>query len=71
MTQTNSSVTSVARRGVPDYNWEMGTLTFPRNYKSVVNGVDEAQSEFSPFAGSGFNLKDGKLSLPKDPEQSP
>ena len=62
MAQTNSSVTSVARRGAADYNWEVGSLTFMRNFKNPSNGLDSSSnSEFLPFGGFGVSLKDGKV----------
>ncbi len=61
MTQTNSSITASARRCAPDYDWEIGTLTFVRNIKSPTSeGAGTSNGIFSPFGGSGISLKEAK-----------
>lgn len=44
-------------RGVPDYDWQIGTLTFMRNVKPVVKDAGEEKESFSPFSGKGVTLR--------------
>ncbi|XP_041972065.1 ubiquitin fusion degradation protein 1 homolog [Aricia agestis] len=47
-------------RGVPDYDYVVGTLRFIRNYKTA-NAKDETPSEpFQAFKGEGFTLRTAK-----------
>ncbi|KAF0771501.1 ubiquitin recognition factor in ER-associated degradation protein 1-like isoform X2 [Aphis craccivora] len=46
------------QRGIPDYNYTLGTIQFLRNIRPVINDKEnENQDEFKPFAGSGSVLK--------------
>lgn len=46
------------RRGMPDFDWQVGTLTFFRNAKFNNNtGADKNSKVFKPFAGSGTALR--------------
>lgn len=50
-------VKSVYIRGIPDYDYEIGTLKFiRRNYKQLSKDNDE-NNEFKAFSGTGFTLK--------------
>ena len=46
-------------KGVPNYDWKPGRLTFRRNLrKSTASESDGGQaSSFSAFSGAGFSLK--------------
>lgn len=44
-------------RGIPDYDYKIGTLTFLRNIKPTNNKEIKEQDEFKAFAGEGFSLR--------------
>lgn len=45
-------------RGIPDYDYEIGSLKFIRWMgKTPSNKDDEENSEFKAFSGAGFTLK--------------
>ncbi|XP_057327089.1 ubiquitin recognition factor in ER-associated degradation protein 1 [Microplitis mediator] len=45
-------------RGIPDYDYKIGTLNFLRNIKSINNSKDEKNvDEFKAFTGEGFSLR--------------
>lgn len=47
-------------RGIPDYNYQIGTLRFIRNYRSA-NAKEETPTEpFEAFKGEGFTLRSAK-----------
>ncbi|XP_026333774.1 ubiquitin fusion degradation protein 1 homolog isoform X2 [Hyposmocoma kahamanoa] len=47
-------------RGIPDYNYQIGTLRFIRNYRSA-NAKEEIPTEpFEAFKGEGFTLRSAK-----------
>jgi len=50
----------VYQRGIPDYNYSIGTIQFLRNIRPVNNNENENQEGFKPFAGSGSVLKTKK-----------
>jgi len=46
------------QRGIPDYNWNVGTLTFIRNNRSLPEKENKKpENDFSPFSGSGQSLR--------------
>ncbi|KAL5017063.1 hypothetical protein ScPMuIL_006652 [Solemya velum] len=56
----NSSAALIpVRRGIPNYNFKKGTLTFIRSQRPVVNGTTEDKSEktFEAFSGEGQSLR--------------
>ncbi|KAH0563994.1 ubiquitin recognition factor in ER-associated degradation protein 1 [Cotesia glomerata] len=45
-------------RGIPDYDYKIGTLNFLRNIKSINTNKDEKNTdEFKAFTGEGFSLR--------------
>lgn len=49
------------QRGIPDYNYSVGTLQFIRNNKPVPEKENKVPvSEFKPFFGSGQSLRKSK-----------
>ncbi|XP_008547105.1 ubiquitin recognition factor in ER-associated degradation protein 1 [Microplitis demolitor] len=45
-------------RGIPDYDYKIGTLNFLRNIKSINNSKDEKNvDDFKAFTGEGFSLR--------------
>ncbi|XP_025196286.1 ubiquitin recognition factor in ER-associated degradation protein 1-like isoform X2 [Melanaphis sacchari] len=53
-----NQVKAAYQRGIPDYNYTLGTIQFLRNIRPVINDKEnENQDEFKPFAGSGSVLK--------------
>ncbi|XP_076161657.1 ubiquitin fusion-degradation 1-like isoform X2 [Ptiloglossa arizonensis] len=44
-------------RGIPDYDYKIGTLTFLRSIKPVNNKEVKDQDEFKAFTGEGFSLR--------------
>ncbi|XP_078037911.1 ubiquitin fusion-degradation 1-like [Augochlora pura] len=44
-------------RGIPDYEYKIGTLVFLRNMKPVNNKEVKDQDEFKAFMGEGFSLR--------------
>lgn len=44
-------------RGIPDYDYKIGTLRFLRNMKPVNNKEVKDQDEFKAFTGEGFSLR--------------
>ncbi|CAG5124694.1 unnamed protein product [Candidula unifasciata] len=51
--------TEPARRGIPNYNFKRGTITFIRNVRPVTNGntEEEEAKHFEAFSGQGQTLK--------------
>ncbi|XP_033228616.1 ubiquitin recognition factor in ER-associated degradation protein 1 isoform X2 [Belonocnema kinseyi] len=47
-------------RGIPDYDYKIGTLRFLRNVKPVNNKEPREANEFKPFAGEGNLLRRSK-----------
>ncbi|XP_043469772.1 ubiquitin recognition factor in ER-associated degradation protein 1 [Leptopilina heterotoma] len=56
--QTNVKSTYV--RGIPDYDYQIGTLKFLRNSKPINNKETKDPNEFKAFAGEGNLLKRSK-----------
>ncbi|XP_022161685.1 ubiquitin recognition factor in ER-associated degradation protein 1-like [Myzus persicae] len=57
----SNQVRAVYQRGIPDYDYNIGTIQFIRNIRSVnKDKEDENQEGFKPFAGSGSVLKKKK-----------
>lgn len=59
---SSSSDTTPAKptyvRGIPDYDYEIGTLKFIRwSGKAVIGKEDDENNEFRAFSGTGFSLK--------------
>lgn len=52
----NNSAKLPATRGIPDYDWKVGTIMFMRNVKQPVKEVVKEEETFQPFAGRGFML---------------
>ncbi|KAL1502588.1 hypothetical protein ABEB36_007711 [Hypothenemus hampei] len=44
-------------RGIPDYDYEIGTLKFIRTTIKPKNNGTEENDEFKPFSGTGFSLR--------------
>ncbi|XP_076232863.1 ubiquitin fusion-degradation 1-like isoform X2 [Calliopsis andreniformis] len=44
-------------RGIPDYDYKIGTITFLRNVKPVSNKETKDQDQFKAFTGEGFSLR--------------
>lgn len=44
-------------RGIPDYDYKIGTLRFLRNMRPVNNKELKDQDEFKAFTGEGFSLR--------------
>lgn len=44
-------------RGIPDYDYQIGSLTFLRNTKPTNNKEIKDQDEFKAFTGEGFSLR--------------
>ncbi|XP_043683718.1 ubiquitin recognition factor in ER-associated degradation protein 1 isoform X2 [Vespula pensylvanica] len=56
--QLDSVMNKVAYvRGIPDYDYKIGTLRFLRNMKPVNNKEVKDQDEFKAFTGEGFSLR--------------
>ncbi|XP_014214344.1 ubiquitin fusion degradation protein 1 homolog isoform X2 [Copidosoma floridanum] len=47
-------------RGIPDYDYNIGSLKFLRNVKPVNNKEVKDQDEFKAFTGEGFSLRKSK-----------
>ncbi|CAG9770798.1 unnamed protein product [Ceutorhynchus assimilis] len=45
-------------RGIPDYDYEIGSLRFIRAIAKPKNNDNNESDEFKPFTGEGFSLKD-------------
>ncbi|KAJ8975763.1 hypothetical protein NQ317_004813 [Molorchus minor] len=57
---TSSDVPSskpVYVKGIPDYDYEIGTLRFIRRPMKQKNNENEEDSEFRAFSGTGFSLR--------------
>ncbi|VVC26650.1 Hypothetical protein CINCED_3A023622 [Cinara cedri] len=53
-----NQVKAAYQRGIPDYDYTLGSIQFLRNIRPVINdNEDEVQDGFKPFAGSGSVLK--------------
>ncbi|XKL64230.1 hypothetical protein PGB90_004316 [Kerria lacca] len=50
----------VYKRGIPDYNYEVGTLQFFRHSKPVIQNDSAEIEDFTPFSGKGTKLRDSK-----------
>ncbi|KOC60542.1 Ubiquitin fusion degradation protein 1 like protein [Habropoda laboriosa] len=48
-------------RGIPDYDYKLGTLTFLRIAKPANNKEVKDQDEFKAFTGEGFSLREPKV----------
>ncbi|XP_015189278.1 PREDICTED: ubiquitin fusion degradation protein 1 homolog isoform X1 [Polistes dominula] len=44
-------------RGIPDYDYKIGTLRFLRNMKPINSKEVKEQDEFKAFTGEGFSLR--------------
>ncbi|XP_060516558.1 ubiquitin fusion degradation protein 1 homolog [Cylas formicarius] len=44
-------------RGIPDYDYEIGTLKFIRRTVKQKSNQNEESDEFKPFSGAGFSLR--------------
>ncbi|XP_050532131.1 ubiquitin fusion degradation protein 1 homolog [Daktulosphaira vitifoliae] len=55
--QTNQVNRVAYQRGIPDYDFTIGTIQFLRNIRSVTNEKENDESRFKPFGGSGSVLK--------------
>ncbi|XP_015599392.1 ubiquitin fusion degradation protein 1 homolog [Cephus cinctus] len=53
----SSSSKPVYVRGIPDYDYKIGTLKFLRNVKPVNNKEIKDPDEFKAFTGEGFSLR--------------
>nr|BAN21074.1 ubiquitin fusion degradaton protein [Riptortus pedestris] len=51
-----SNVKMPIARGIPDYEWKIGTLNFMRNVKQPVKEVVKEEDPFQPFSGEGHIL---------------
>lgn len=50
------------RRGIPDYDYEIGTLRFIRTVKpGDFNNGESIEDNFEAFSGKGFTLRKGKI----------
>lgn len=47
-------------RGIPDYDYEIGTLRFIRNSRPVNSREDTPEEPFQAFKGEGFTLRTAK-----------
>lgn len=47
-------------RGIPDYDYKIGTLVFLRSTKPVNNKETKDPDEFKAFTGEGFSLRNQK-----------
>ncbi|XP_041348877.1 ubiquitin recognition factor in ER-associated degradation protein 1-like [Gigantopelta aegis] len=59
-TDAQSSVAdgSVQKRGIPNYNYKKGTITFIRTSRPVANGnVEDKDEKFEAFCGKGESLR--------------
>uniref|UniRef100_A0A0B6ZF81 Ubiquitin fusion degradation protein 1 homolog n=1 Tax=Arion vulgaris TaxID=1028688 RepID=A0A0B6ZF81_9EUPU len=58
-TQNSSAHTEPMRRGIPNYNFKRGTVTFIRNVRPAANGntAEEEEKHFEAFCGQGQTLK--------------
>jgi len=53
-----SQVKVAYQRGIPDYDYTLGTIQFLRNIRPVANDEEKKkEDEFKPFKGSGSVLK--------------
>ncbi|OQV17581.1 Ubiquitin fusion degradation protein 1-like protein [Hypsibius exemplaris] len=50
-------VASLGHKGVPNYDWKPGRLTFRRNIRKPTVSESDAGPSFSAFSGQGFSLK--------------
>jgi len=58
-TASNSNVQYRSRRGIPDYDYEIGTLHFIRSSPSNNNEKSSSKS-FTPFIGTGTTCRERK-----------
>ncbi|XP_034945319.1 ubiquitin recognition factor in ER-associated degradation protein 1 [Chelonus insularis] len=56
-TSENQPVKPVYVRGIPDYDYKIGTLRFMRNLKPINNKEEKNTDEFKAFTGEGFSLR--------------
>ncbi|KAJ9591503.1 hypothetical protein L9F63_001989 [Diploptera punctata] len=49
------------QRGIPDYNYKIGTLRFIRNSRPPAKENKEPVEEFKAFTGEGFSLRQAKV----------
>lgn len=55
---SSPSVSAPSRRGIPNYKFKRGTISFIRHVKPASNGVsDDSQEMFEAFSGQGQCLK--------------
>jgi len=54
-----ASTSGQARRGIPNYNFKRGTISFIRTVKPQANGTTE-EADFEAFSGQGQQLKNKK-----------
>lgn len=47
-------------RGIPDYDYQIGTLKFIRHTKPQKDNSKESNEEFKPFQGKAFSLRKGQ-----------
>lgn len=57
--QDNSNNKGPYQRGIPDYNYKIGTLKFIRNSKPPTSAKENQDpgEDFKAFSGAGFSLK--------------
>jgi len=48
---------SIIRRGVPDFDFKVGTLTFIRNTLNKTNNNNKDGKDFKAFGGAGTPLR--------------
>ncbi|KDR18679.1 ubiquitin recognition factor in ER-associated degradation protein 1 isoform X2 [Zootermopsis nevadensis] len=59
-TSSKMAVKAAYQRGVPDYNYKIGTLRFLRNSRPPLKENKEPTEEFKAFTGEGFSLRQSK-----------
>lgn len=47
-------------RGIPDYDYQIGNLSFMRNVKQEVKVEEDEDDDFQAFSGAGFSLRSRK-----------
>lgn len=44
-------------KGIPDYDYQLGTLKFMRKQIKMKNEYNDENGEFKAFSGAGFSLR--------------
>lgn len=52
-----SSSKPVYVKGIPDYDYQIGTLKFMRKLIKTKNDDNDENAEFKAFSGAGFSLR--------------